>query len=77
MQSGIHTFEELFQQLGLPSKPEQIDKFVQMHSPLQSHVPIEQAHFWNTGQINFLQEAIAENSEWAELVDQLDAMLRH
>lgn len=77
MQPGNHTFEELFQQLGLPSTPAQIEKFVQMHSPVQKHVALPFAHFWNEGQAEFIKEAISEDSEWSELVDQLDALLRH
>jgi len=74
---GTHTFEELFQQLGLPSSPAQIEKFVQMHSPIQKHVALPYAYFWNDDQAEFIKEAISEDSEWCGLVDQLDVLLRH
>lgn len=77
MHSDSHTFEELFEQLCLPNSPEQIDKFVKMHSPVQKHVALPYAHFWNAGQAQFIKEAISEDSEWCELVDKLDALLRH
>lgn len=77
MQSGIHTLSELFLQLGLPDSPEEIEAFIDQHSPLKPRVALEQADFWNEGQAEFLHDAIFEDSDWAELVDQLDARLRH
>ncbi|NMU76583.1 DUF2789 family protein, partial [Vibrio parahaemolyticus] len=32
--------------------------------------------FWTMSQANFLKQAIEEDADWAELVDQLDVMLR-
>ena len=34
------------------------------------------ADFWNEAQAAFLSEAVAEDSEWCELVDELDCLLR-
>lgn len=76
MQSGVYTFEELFRRLGLPSNPEQIERFIRMHT-VQRHVALPYAHFWNAHQAQFIKEAITEESEWSVLVDQLDARLRH
>lgn len=35
-----------------------------------------QASFWTQAQASFLREAIEEDADWVELVDQLDVMLR-
>ena len=34
------------------------------------------ADFWSSGQAQFLQEAIQLDSDWSEVVDTLDALLR-
>ena len=73
--SNHFTLTTLFDQLGLPSEPDQIDTFFQAHK-LSAQQRIEQADFWSDSQSSFLREAIAEDSDWAELVDQLDASLR-
>ncbi|NRA56347.1 MAG: DUF2789 domain-containing protein [Gammaproteobacteria bacterium] len=66
----------LFEQLGLAGSNEQINKFLSEHR-LFEHQRIEQADYWTPSQAAFLQQAIAEDSDWAELVDHLDAALRH
>ncbi|TBT33456.1 DUF2789 family protein, partial [Vibrio parahaemolyticus] len=35
-----------------------------------------EASFWTHSQAAFLKQAIEEDADWAELVDQLDVMLR-
>jgi hypothetical protein len=40
------------------------------------HATPHQASFWTQAQASFLREAIEEDADWAELVDQLDVMLR-
>lgn len=76
MESSIHTMTNLFQQLGLPSGPEAIDEFVARHGPLPSGVPLSEAPFWSAAQANFLKEQIVGDADWAEIVDQLDNLLR-
>lgn len=66
----------LFEQLGLSSDEELMSKFLREHR-LFEHQRIEQADYWTPAQAAFLQQAIAEDSDWAELVDHLDAALRH
>ena len=77
MYTSEHTFAVLFQQLGLPSSHSEISQFIASHRLNNSDTRLADAPFWNSSQANFLREAISEDSEWSELVDELDAQLRH
>ena len=72
--SNHFTMQSLFDQLGLSSEPEQIRRFIKEHK-LKREQRITNAKFWSPAQASFLQEAIEEDAEWAELVDHLDAQL--
>ena len=74
--SNHNKMATLFAQLGLASDSAEITKFLQLHR-LTDNQRIEQADYWTPAPAAFLQEAIAQDSDWAELVDHLDAMLRH
>lgn len=76
MEKSTHRFSELFAQLGLDSGPEAISGFIRAHTPLPEHIRLADAPFWTPAQAAFLREEIAEDADWAELVDQLDAALR-
>jgi len=76
MDSSIHTMQTLFCQLGLASDEEQINAFIEKHRPLPSNIALSEADFWNEAQAVFLAEAVAEDSDWCELVDELDCLLR-
>jgi uncharacterized protein DUF2789 len=71
-----HSLETLFAQLGLPNAQADIDRFIADHRPLAEDVKLADAAFWTAGQAQFLREEITEDAEWAEVVDQLNAMLR-
>lgn len=72
-----HSLQTLFAQLGLPSDtPADIERFVAEHRPLAADVKLADAPFWTPAQSQFLREEINEDAEWAEVVDQLNAMLR-
>jgi hypothetical protein len=76
MDTSSHTMQALFAQLGLSSNETSIENFIHNnHLPLE--IPLENAAFWSTGQAQFIHESIAEDADWAEVVDHLDAMLRH
>lgn len=77
MDSAYNSMVSLFQQLGLPSAPEKIDDFIARHHSLSDGMSIDQAPFWNDSQAEFIREALQEDSDWAEAVDQLDARLRY
>jgi hypothetical protein len=76
MNTSTPTMETLFAQLGLPNNPTAIDNFFH-NNHLPSEIPLERAAFWSAGQAQFIQEAITEDADWAEVVDHLDAQLRH
>jgi hypothetical protein len=76
MDLSDNTLEVLFAQLGLPNKQSEIERFVAQHRPLPPDIRLADAAFWSAGQAQFLREEISEDAEWAEAVDQLDAMLR-
>ena len=72
-----HTMSSLFAQLGLPDADSDIDNFIHTHRPIPETLSLEKAPFWNTGQSQFIHEALCEDSDWSELVDQLDTRLRN
>ncbi|HQZ01668.1 MAG TPA: DUF2789 domain-containing protein [Thauera sp.] len=76
MEKSIHTMTDLFAQLGLPSGDAEIAAFIKAHSPLPDSVKLADAPCWTTSQAAFLREELAEDADWAELVDQLNAALR-
>ncbi len=76
MDKVFHGFTELFAQLGLPNDASSIRQFIQTHSPLNSSVRIEEAHFWNAAQASLLKEELLGDSDWAEVIDRLNVALR-
>jgi hypothetical protein len=76
MNIQVPTFSDLFEQLGLSSDQQSISDFISSHSGLPDHIHIADAPFWTPTQAAFLKGALAEDAEWAELIDQLNASLR-
>lgn len=76
MEQPFHSFHELFEQLGLGSSPEQIRVFLETHAPLAHDLALPDAPFWTPSQATFLREALLDDSDWAEVVDALNAALR-
>jgi hypothetical protein len=76
MDQPLHHFSDLFAQLGLPNDESGIRRFLSTHSPLDEAVPLPNASFWSPAQATFLRESLLEDSDWAELVDQLSEALR-
>jgi hypothetical protein len=76
MDTSNHTLQTLFAQLGLSNNDIAIDNFIQ-NNHLPREIPLESAAFWSAGQAQFIRESIAQDADWAEVVDHLDAMLRH
>ncbi|NND92757.1 MAG: DUF2789 domain-containing protein [Granulosicoccus sp.] len=74
--SSEATLEHLMEQLGLDDSDDALQAFLATHGPLPATMKIADAPFWNDSQAAFLQEAIAEDAQWAMAVDQLDALLR-
>lgn len=76
MDRSSHTLSCLFDQLGLDSSQEAIHLFINTHKGLDDEIAIENASFWTRSQANFLKEAVSEDADWAEVVDNLNALLR-
>ena len=76
MEKTIHTMTNLFAQLGLPNSNDEIAAFINTHSPLPEAVKLADAPWWTPAQASFLREELAEDADWAEIVDQLNAALR-
>ena len=76
MDTPLHRFHELFAQLGLPYDEAAIQQFIAAHTPLPAEVTLADAAFWTPAQALFLREALAQDADWAELVDELNAALR-
>lgn len=77
MDTSTHSMRTLFEQLGLPSGQKEIEGFITRYSPLSSEIAIQDAPFWSESQSQFLEEGLEEDSDWAEIIDELDALLRH
>ncbi|BBP74044.1 DUF2789 domain-containing protein [Pseudomonas gingeri NCPPB 3146 = LMG 5327] len=76
MESPTHSLPSLFKQLGLPNDAKSIDQFVAAHSPLKPELHLADAFFWSKSQADFLRSEVLEDADWAEVVDQLDVLLR-
>ena len=76
MDSHVHPFHELFEQLGLPGDDKSIASFIKAKSPLGEQVRLADAPFWTPAQAEFLREALVEDADWAEVADALSLALR-
>lgn len=74
MDSPFHSLENLFLQLGMDNSPDSIDAFIKQNR-LKATQALEDASFWTTAQSAFIRECLNEDSDWAEVVDQLNVML--
>lgn len=75
MEAPIHSMSNLFAQLGLPSDAVSISGFIERHRPLPKAMRLADAPFWTPSQAAFLREEIQEDADWAEVVDELNAIL--
>lgn len=76
MDLSNHNLSNLFAQLGIANSRLDIENFVKANKGISSELKLHQAPFWNESQSMFLCEAIAEDSDWSEIVDTLDTLLR-
>ncbi|OQK15764.1 hypothetical protein AU255_16340 [Methyloprofundus sedimenti] len=75
METPTHSLASLFDQLGLDSSAQAIEDFINSNRYLPENIDLYQADFWNNSQAIFLKQAKEEDADWAEIVDQLNAML--
>lgn len=76
LDTSIYSLSGLFAQLGLPNSPGEIQQFITTHKPLPQAEPLANASFWTPSQASFLREALINDSDWAEIVDELNVLLR-
>lgn len=74
MDIGNHTLSSLFAQLGLDNEPAAIQTFIKEHR-LPAAIELAQAPFWNQAQASFLQEAWRADSDWCDVIDELNTLL--
>ncbi len=74
MDTTTPTLETLFDQLGLDSSQEGIERFTAEHR-LPDDVKLVDAPFWSEQQASFLKEQLHVDAEWAPAVDDLNALL--
>lgn len=72
----FYTLNDLFAKLGLSNSPAAINAFIENHRPLPQAEPLANASFWTAEQAAFLREARQGYSDWAEVVDELNCLLR-
>lgn len=75
MDPDFHNMQNLFHQLGLPDDEASIEDFIARHQ-LDEGQKIEAAPFWSDAQAAFIAECLSDDSDWAEVVDQLNVQLR-
>lgn len=76
MHETAYTLNTPFAQLGLAHSDEAIDRFIRSHGPVPSHCRLWEAPCWNSAQAALLREELANDADWAEVIDQLNALLR-
>jgi hypothetical protein len=72
----FYSLKDLFEKLGLPSSDAEIEAFIERHRPLPQAEPLADARCWTPEQAAFLREARQPYSDWAEVVDELNCLLR-
>ncbi len=76
MESPLHDRDDLFRQLGLPDDGAAINQFIRSHRPIAPAVALADAPCWTASQAQFLREEIANDADWAEVIDALNLALR-
>ncbi|EIJ36430.1 DUF2789 domain-containing protein [Thiothrix nivea] len=74
MTEQIYNLSTLFEQLGMSGEDDAIDAFIEQH-PLDKDVLLAEAEFWTPAQANFLREGLMYDSNWAEVIDELNVRL--
>ncbi|KMN37261.1 MULTISPECIES: DUF2789 domain-containing protein [Chromobacterium] len=75
MDTSTHSLSGLFRQLGLADEPAAIRAFIASH-PLPHGAALADAPFWTPAQADFLRQALAEDADWSEEVDELAVLLQ-
>ena len=76
MEDSIPSMTRLFDQLGLSSQPTQIQTFIAAHKPLPAQIALQDAAFWSPSQAEFLRAEMNGDTDWAIVIERLNAALR-
>jgi hypothetical protein len=76
MESPMHPFNSLFDQLRLPSEVRDIENFIEQHKPVSAKKAIYELGCFTPSQQSFLREAIEQDADRTEITDTLDALIR-
>jgi hypothetical protein len=76
MEGSLHSKTNLFNQLGLPSGPADIEAFIEAHRPLAEGLKLADAPFWTASQAGLLREEMLDDADWVGIIDRLDSSLR-
>ncbi|SBT16721.1 hypothetical protein MGA5115_00803 [Marinomonas gallaica] len=76
METHEHSLKALFDQLGLDSSEQGIEAFVSENDSIPQGVLLWQAPMWSESQAQMLKQMKDEDADWAEVVDELDLMMR-
>ena len=74
MDTSMHTMGNLFLQLGLDNSEEAVSEFINGHR-LTNDTTLDQASFWSPSQAQFIKECLDYDSDWVEVVDQLNVQI--
>lgn len=74
MDTSEHSLSGLFKQLGLPADKAGIETFLREHRLAEGQA-LPRAPFWSKAQAQFLAEALEDDSDWAEMADELALLL--
>ena len=74
LDTGTHTLNELFKQLGLPATDAEIDQFVEANQ-LSKDTRMINAPIWTRAQKQFLDQQWNRDSAWVTAIDELNARM--
>jgi len=77
MRGNVHTMSDLFKQLGLPHDAAAIEDFIARHEGACVDCALPHAPIWTESQRAFLEQAVADASDWALPAEELAGMLGH
>ena len=76
MEDSTPSMTRLFDQLGLPSRPAEIQLFFAEHRPLPEETVLFEAPFWTQSQAEFLRAEMQGDTDWAVVIERVNAALR-
>ena len=75
MRGNVYTLSDLFKQLGLPADPKSIADFIARHQGACRDCTLPHAPIWTASQQAFLEDAIAQDADWALPAETLTGLL--